>query len=376
MEIEERYAWLRLALAPGVGAACLRGVLGAFGVPTALFDGRCARPAARAGVAAACGEACAAALLDAPDTATALALARAENWLEGGAGRSLVCMADADYPPRLLDLADAPIVLFAQGRRELLCAPALAIVGSRNATRQGEQNAAAFAAHLGAAGLCIVSGMAGGIDAAAHRGALDGGAGTIAVLGTGVDVAYPARNRSLAARIAREALLLSELPLGAGPIAFHFPRRNRLIAALSRGVLVVEAALHSGSLITARLAGDLGREVFAVPGSIHSPLSRGCHRLIREGAKLVESAHDVLDELPGLRPAAPGAVPAPDPPAAGAPGGSEGGVLEALGHDPVDIDTLARRLEKDAGSVSAHLFELELARRVERLPGNRYQRLR
>jgi DNA processing protein len=222
--------------------------------------------------------------------------------------------------------------------------------------------------------------MASGVDAAAHQGALDAGAATVALLGTGIDQVYPPRHRALAARIGSDGLLLSEYPLGAGPLAYHFPRRNRLIAALSRGVLVVEAALHSGSLITARLAAEMGREVFAIPGSIHSPLSRGGHRLIRDGAKLVESAQDVLEELRwdasagggGLAPAGPAQTP-PDP---GGPAGPDSPLFDALGYDPVDIDSLALRLGRDAGSLAAQLLELELARRVERLPGNRYQRLR
>ena len=271
MQVDEATAWLRLALTPGLGAGRTQALLGEFGLPTAIFDraGDAARQRAR--VAAICGTAGAAALLGAAAADVAAAIERSLRWLAGGADRSLLCVADADYPPGLLQLADAPPLLHAQGRRALLADAGLAIVGSRNATRQGEQNATAFASHLGRAGLCIVSGLASGIDAAAHRGALDAPAGTIALLGTGIDIAYPAANRALAARIAREGLLLSEYPLGAPPQAFHFPRRNRLIAALSRGVLVVEAALHSGSLITARLAGELGREVFAIPGSIHSP---------------------------------------------------------------------------------------------------------
>jgi DNA processing protein len=375
MQHGEATAWLRLALTPGIGAARARALLGEFGLPTAIFDTREPQAQRAARLAAHCGAAGAAALLQPPDTTVQPAVAHALAWLAGGAGRSLLCLADPDYPPALLQLADAPLILYAQGHRELLARPGLAIVGSRNATRQGEQNAAAFAAHLGRAGLCIVSGLAGGVDAAAHRGALDAGADTIALLGTGVDILYPARNRSLGERIARAGLLLSEYPLGAPPLAHHFPRRNRLIAALSRGVLVVEAALHSGSLITARLAADLGREVFAIPGSIHSPLARGCHRLIRDGAKLVETAQDVLEELRWAPVAAP---PAAEPPARRGSDGPEGAapLLEALGHDPVDIDTLALRVGRDAGTVAALLLELELEQRVERLPGNRYQRLR
>jgi DNA processing protein len=371
MQRDEATAWLRLALTPGLSASRTRTLLGEFGMPTAVFAAG-DNPRRRARLTALCGDAGAAALLQAPAAPVAAAITRTLQWLAGGGGRSLLCVADADYPPGLLQLTDAPLLLYTQGRRTLLGAAALAIVGSRNATRQGEQNAAAFAAHLGRAGLCIVSGLASGVDAAAHRGALDAQADTIALLGTGIDIAYPAANQALSARIAREGLLISEYPLGAMAQAFHFPRRNRLIAALTRGVLVVEAALHSGSLITARLAAELGREVFAIPGSIHSPLSRGGHRLIRDGAKLVETAHDVLEELRWTP--APAAAPA-DPRAVGDERICAAWLLDAMGYDPIDLDTLAVRAARDTGTVAATLLELELQSRVERLPGNRYQRL-
>ena len=371
-------AWLRLALMPGLPAAHACALLEAFGNPGAIFGSNNQGHVTAAGgthkerLTTLCGPAMAAAVLEPPGGFFALALQRSAQWLAGGGNRSLVCMNDADYPAELRQLTDAPLVLFAQGRRELLGRAALAIVGSRNATRQGARNAAAFAAHLGRAGLAIVSGLAAGIDAAAHEGALDAGAGTVAVLGTGIDVIYPAAHAALTARIAAHGLLLSEYAAGSEPLPFHFPRRNRLIASLSRGVLVVEAAPQSGSLITARLAADLGREVFAIPGSIHSPLSRGCHQLLRDGAKLVETAQDVLEELRWLPvPTSTHSTAAAEPQAAT----SNCTLLDALGHDPADVDTLAARLGEDAGSVAAQLLELELARRVERLPGNRYQRL-
>ncbi len=368
MDTVERLAWLRLALIPGIGPSTVRQLLERFGLPDAIFGG--AIPASQ--LVAACGAATAAALLEKPAGALELALRRAEEWLHASSDRSIVCLADADYPAALLDLNDPPILLYAQGRRELLAQAGLAIVGSRNATRQGEQNATAFAAHLGRVGFCIISGLASGIDAAAHRGALDADCGTIALLGTGIDIVYPRSNSALAARIAQSGLLLSEYALGTPASSFNFPRRNRLIAALARGVLVVEAAVHSGSLISARLAAELGREVFAIPGSIHSPLARGCHRLIREGASLVESASDILEQLrwPGAR-AQPSAAPR-DPPSSRA---QDRTLLAALGHDPVDIDTLAQRLGCEPGSVAADLLVLELQHAVERLPGNRYQRL-
>jgi DNA processing protein len=371
-------AWLRLALTPGIGATRARALLDAFGDVGAIFradehrPGNTAGGSHRARLSALCGTAAAAALLEPADGALAIAIERSAQWLAVGGSRSLICLTDVDYPAALLQLADAPVALFAQGRRELLGGAGLAIVGSRNATRQGSRNAAAFAANLGRAGLVILSGLAAGIDAAAHEGALDAGAATVAVLGTGIDIVYPRGNAALTARIAAEGLLLSEFAAGEDPLPFHFPRRNRLIAALARGVLVVEAAPHSGSLITARLAADLGREVFAIPGSIHSPLSRGCHQLLRDGAKLVETAQDVLEELRwGPAPPAPGRR------VAGATRAvvPDSALLVALGHDPADIDTLAARLGEDAGTVAAQLLELELVQQVERLPGNRYQRL-
>jgi DNA processing protein len=381
MEGAERAAWLRLALTPAITPATARALLGAIGLPAAIFE----RQTPYARLVHIAGEAAAACLRGPAAPEIADAIARTNAWLDGGQNRSLVTLADADYPRTLLELADAPILLYAHGRRERLGLPALAIVGSRSATRQGEQNAIAFAAHLGNAGLCIVSGMASGIDAAAHKGALETAAGTIAVLGTGIDVAYPASNRALAGTIARDGLLLSEYSVGTQALPYHFPRRNRLIAALGHGVLVVEAAVQSGSLITARLAGELGREVFAIPGSIHSPQARGCHRLIRDGAKLVESAQDVLEELrtqlrvdlnwggAAMAPAV--AMPGTKELTAADISAEHGALLAALGHDPVDIDALARRLGRDAGAVAAALLELELAQQVERLAGNRYQRL-
>ncbi len=366
MDPAERDAWLRLTLTPEIGPRTARALLAAFGLPDAIFS------ASRATLARHLPEPLAGVLAAPADNATAGALRQARRWLDLDASHALLTLADEDYPPLLLATADPPPALFAVGRRELLRRPALAIVGSRNATRQGADNAEAFALHLARAGLAIVSGLALGIDAAAHRGALkaldDGAeASTIAVLGTGVDIAYPAANRALADAIGRRGLLLSEFALGTPALAHNFPRRNRIIAGMARGVLVVEAALRSGSLITARLAAEAGREVFALPGSIHSPTARGCHRLIKDGARLVESALDVLDELriearaSGSRAQRPAA---------------QGALLAALGFDPVDLDTLAARTGRDAGSLSAELLELELAQDVERLPGNRYQRLR
>ena len=369
MERDERAAWLRLTHTPDVGPRTARALLGAFGLPGAIFD------ASAATLARYVPERLARALAAPADPALALAIERAETWLATDPAHAIITLADADYPRALLTTADPPSVLYAIGRRELLNRPALAIVGSRNATQQGAATATAFSERLAHAGLTIVSGLALGIDAAAHRGALkaldDGAdASTIAVVGTGVDVIYPASNKALTAVIRDRGLAISEFALGTPAVAHNFPRRNRIIAGLARGVLVVEAALRSGSLITARLAAESGREVFAIPGSIHSPMARGCHRLLKDGAKLVEEAADILDELRMSSGSAGGRTPEADAP----PDAS--GLLAALGHDPVDLDTLAARTGRDAGSLTAELLELELAQHIERLPGNRYQRLR
>ena len=366
MDPAERDAWLRLTLTPEIGPSTARMLLAVYGLPEAIFA------AGRASLARHLPGPLAGVLAAPPQATMAAALRATERWLELDPSHALLTLADEDYPPLLLSTADPPPVLFAAGRRELLRRPALAVVGSRSATQQGAANAESFAQHLARAGLTIVSGLALGIDAAAHRGALkaldDGAdASTIAVLGTGVDVAYPASNRALHESIRRRGLLLSEFALGTPGIAHNFPRRNRIIAGLARGVLVVEAALRSGSLITARLAAEAGREVFALPGSIHSPTARGCHRLIKEGAKLVESAQDVLDELRIEARVAGSRAPRP---------AAHQELLAALGFDPVDLDTLAARTGRDAGGLAAELLELELAQDVERLPGNRYQRLR
>jgi DNA processing protein len=366
MDSEERTAWLRLALTPEVGPRTARTLLTAFGLPQMVFG------AGRQALARHVAEPLAAALSAAPAPELQAAIQATERWLALDPAHALLTLADAAYPQALLTTADPPAVLFAIGDPGLLNRPALAIVGSRSASQQGAANAGAFALHLARAGLTIVSGLALGIDAAAHRGALkalaDGGtSSTIAVVGTGVDVIYPPSNRALTLEVRARGVVISEFPLGLPGIAHNFPRRNRLIAGLARGVLVVEAALHSGSLITARLAAEMGREVFAIPGSIHSPTARGCHRLIRDGAKLVESAQDILDEL--RIDAAPAAARATRPAAQGA-------LLDALGFDPVDLDTLVLRTGRSAGRLTAELLELELAQDVERLPGNRYQRLR
>jgi DNA processing protein len=282
----------------------------------------------------------------------------------GAEGHAVLTLADPDYPRPLLEIPDPPALLYLRGRRELLARPSLAVVGSRNATPQGASNAEQFARSFSAAGLTIVSGLALGIDAAAHRGGLDRAGSTIAVLGTGADMLYPQRNQALGERISREGLIVSEFALGTPPHGGNFPRRNRIISGLTQGCLVVEAALASGSLITARLAAEQGREVFAIPGSIHSPHSKGCHALIKQGAKLVESAQDLLQEL-GM-----GGLEAPH--AAADP--ALGGLLAHMGYDPCDIDTLCTRSGLTPDMVSAMLLQLELDGKVASLSGGLYQR--
>jgi DNA processing protein len=357
---EDLAAWLRLSLTPGLGGETLRRLLGAFGSPEGVLA------ASLPALARQAGEGVAAALKrGAPDGAVSAVGA----WLDDPHNH-VVTLADAGYPPQLLQIADPPMLLYVKGRVELLAAPALAVVGSRHASAQGTINAETFARAFSDSGLAVVSGLALGIDAAAHRGGLAGPGSSVAVMGTGADIVYPARNRELAHDLAARGALVSEFPLGARPLAAHFPRRNRLISGLSLGCLVVEAAVDSGSLITARLAAEQGREVFAVPGSIHSPLAKGCHALIKQGAKLVESASDVLEELrmqaPGARPGAPRGAGKDD---------GAGSLLAALGYDPCDRDTLAARLGLSAGETSALLTQLELEGHVAALPGGLYQRV-
>lgn len=359
----EPSAWLALSLARGLSPAMVRHLLARFGSPAAVL----AQSAASLQAIVSAKEAGAIlAEQDSPRVQAALA------WLEAP-DNHLVTLADEDYPRTLLEIGDPPPLFYLKGRRELLGAAALAIVGSRNATPQGLKNAEQFAESLSAAGLTIVSGLALGIDAAAHRGGLRGRGSSIAVVGTGLDIVYPARNRELAHLLAEKGAIVSEFALGTPGVAANFPRRNRIISGLARGCLVVEAAIASGSLITARLAGEQGRDVFAIPGSIHSPLAKGCHLLIKQGAKLAEAAADILDEL-GLaqQPRTLGASGEPDVPLQADPDDS---VLANLGHDPVNIDELMARTGLTADKLSARLMELEIQGLVASLPGGKFQRL-
>ena len=360
-------SWIRLTLIPGVGGEARRLLLKTFGLPDEIFS-------AGVGALHRVLEPALVERLLLPDPSITAETEATLKWA-GEPGNAILTLADSAYPQALLNTADPPILLYVKGRVELLNRPAIAIVGSRNATPQGVANAEAFAASLASVGLTIVSGLALGIDAAAHRGALSASGAsagaTIAVIGTGANRIYPARNRELARNIATDGAIVSEFPLNTPALAANFPRRNRLIAGLARGCLVVEAAARSGSLITARLAAEAGRDVFALPGSIHSPLAKGCHQLIKQGAKLVESAQDVLEELGWqvpLDPPASGLSAAPTDPVAS-------GLLASLGPDPCDVDTLAARCGLTPEVLLAMLLQLELEGHVANLPGGRYQRV-
>ena len=367
MQRDELAGWLRLALTPGLPASGARKLLASFGLPQDIFR----QP--DAAIAQVVDPRAAQALRTPPERleqqleATLAWIAQAPDT------REVLTLGDAHYPAALLAIEDPPLMLYRMGRLGAMPERALAIVGSRNATPQGLQNARNFARAFAEAGVTVVSGMALGIDGAAHEGALEGAAAdtvaTIAVVGTGLDRVYPRQHQDLAHRIAGRGMIVSEYALGMPPLPENFPRRNRLIAALSQGTLVVEAALQSGSLITARLAAEQGREVFAIPGSIHSPHARGCHALLRQGAKLVESAQDVLEDLRyTLAQARP--TPAGDEPREG-----ENPLLEAMGYDPIGLDALIARTGIPAPLLQARLLELELAGAVARLPGGLYQRM-
>jgi DNA processing protein len=384
MNTAELTAWLRLSLTDGVGNDAAQRLLTHFGSPEAVFE----QPASalREVVSSAQADA----LLEPPLTLE-MQLALTQHWLaqsHAACERAVWCLGDALYPAALLQLSDPPLMLYAQGQLSWPLPPAVAVVGSRNPTPQGAQTAEQLSEALARAGLCVVSGLALGVDGAAHRGALAALATqapahsssdvqnkpmlrTIAVVGTGLDRMYPRQHHALAQAITQHGWLLSEYPLGTPPLAHHFPRRNRLIAALGLGTLVVEAALQSGSLITAHLALELGREVMAIPGSIHAPQSRGCHALIKEGAKLVETAQDVLEELQPL-PTGLLMHNSNDEVATLSP---EHPLLAHMGHVPVSLDALQTRSAWDAPALLGALLTLELEGVVARLPGGLYQRL-
>ncbi len=372
MDVDELGAWLRLLRLPGVGRRQARQLLAAFGGPQAVFE----QPPS-AWDALGLGRAAQALQAEPPglDALTERTLA----WL-AAPDRAVLTLGDPAYPALLLETDDPPLLLFAMGSllRQWQArgsqAPAsaqahLAVVGSRNPTPQGELNAREFARALAGCGVCVVSGLALGVDGAAHAGALEAGGSTIAVVGTGLDRVYPRRHLALAHRIAEQGLLLSEFALGMPPLNHHFPQRNRIISGLSQATLVVEANLQSGSLITARLAAEQGRSVLAIPGSIHSPQSRGCHALIAQGARLVASVEDVLEELGCSAP--PTQAPSGDEPSEG----REHALLVALGYEPMGLDMLQQRSGWPTQQLQAELLELELAGQVARLPGGLFQRL-
>jgi len=349
-------SWLRLTLVPGATDDALRKLLVAHGSPQAVLD------ASHAALKKTVSASVAAAVADgAPEDYVQTAL----RWL-GEEHNHLVTLADGAYPASLLQLADAPPVLYVKGHSELLNQPGIAIVGSRHATPQGIATARAFALALSDAGLVVISGLALGIDAAAHEGGLDGRSSSVAVVGTGLDIVYPARNRELAHRMADAGALVSEFPLGMPALAANFPRRNRIISGMAQACLVVEAALQSGSLITARLANEQGKDVFAIPGSIHSALSKGCHALIKQGAKLVDTVHDILEELHIATSA----------PVAAARDSEAHPLLSVMGYDPCDVDTLAARSGLPAAEVAVLITRFELDGSIAPLPGGRYQRTR
>ena len=362
--------WLALNQTQGLGNAALCQLLTKFGSPEAIYSTSISqlREIVDEGTARKITQG-----IDADVIAPTL------DWLQKD-NAHIVTLADSEYPQKLLEISNPPAVLYAIGNLHWLNHPSIAMVGSRSATPQGEKNAEEFAQSLCNLGLCVVSGMALGIDGAAHRGALKANGATIAVVGTGLDIVYPARHRDLAHKIAERGLIISEFPLGTPSKAQNFPRRNRLISGLSLGCLVVEANINSGSLITARLATEQGREVFAIPGSIHSPVAKGCHLLIKQGAKLVESTQDILEEIKHLLPVAKQTTHSPTGLmthlGANETNGSEANtVLALMGYDAINFDNLQQLSALTTDSLSAMLMMLELDGKITVLQGNQYQRL-
>ena len=366
--MDDQILWLRLSRAPGATVQAISTLLEAFGSIGAVFSASSSEleqylPAHRALASAIAGE------FDAEQLDSDC------DWLRQS-NNYLIPFTDQRYPPLLREASGCPTSLFVCGNVDMLSMPQLAIVGSRNPTASGEENARAFAGSLASAGLTITSGLAQGIDAAAHAGAIAAGGKTVAVMGTGLTRVYPSAHRQLAHQIADNGALVSEFPLDAPPRREHFPQRNRIIAGLSLGTLVVEAAVKSGSLITARLAAESGREVFALPGSIHSPLAKGCHQLIRQGAKLVETAEDIVEELGPLASILKeslGKKMVPNSVAVMEPGFEV--LLQAMGYDPIGIDSLVDRCGLTPESISSMLLRMELEGLVEASPGGTFQRI-
>ena len=357
---DENVYWVSLQHIQGLGGQGICKLLQVFGSPSKIFE------ASYHQLITHTSEAIASQIQQGPNTEAAKATL---DWLQID-GNYMITLADSNYPKALLEIPDPPPILYAKGDLNCLKMPALAIVGSRNASVQGEKNAEEFALALSQHGLCIVSGMALGIDAAAHLGSLRAGKKTIAVVGTGLDIVYPAKHRDLAHQIVQQGLIISEFPLGTPSRPQNFPRRNRIISGLSLGCLVVEANVQSGSLITARLAAEQGREVFAIPGSIHSPISKGCHALIKQGAKLVDHIKDITDELaaylePYLELDSPNETLTLD----------DNPLLELMGFDPIEFELLIKQSGLTGEDLSAKLLMLELENKIASLPGGRYQRI-
>jgi len=379
MDLLELRSWLRLQLTPGVGHVSARAVLAAFGLPQEVFA------QSLAALAEVVHERQARALLQWPPALDALA-ERTWQWLQADlAHRRVLPLGDSAYPRALLDIEDPPVLLYAMGYGPVWergwpdVSRCVAVVGSRNPTAQGSDNALAFAQSLAQEGITVVSGMALGVDAAAHRGALagadsDGGVPTIAVVGTGLDRVYPSQHHTLAQQIAQRGVILSEYALGTAPLAAHFPRRNRLISGLCQGTLVVEAALKSGSLITAEQALEQGRDVFAIPGSIHSTQSRGCHALIKQGAHLVESVQDILGVMDIATAAQQGPLSPAGASAAQALWDGDPALRDALGYEPCSLEALQARTGRSTAQLQAELMTLELQGALARLPGGLFQR--
>ncbi|MEI6619370.1 MAG: DNA-processing protein DprA [Betaproteobacteria bacterium] len=379
MDLPELRSWLRLQLTPGVGNISARALLAAFGLPEEVFA------QSLASLTEVVHERQARALLQWPPALDALA-ERTWQWLQADlAHRRVLPLGDGAYPRALLDIDDPPVLLYAMGFGPVWergwpdVSRCVAVVGSRNPTAQGGDNALAFAQSLALEGITVVSGMALGVDAAAHRGALagadpEGGVPTIAVVGTGLDRVYPSQHHTLAQQIAQRGVILSEYPLGTAPLAAHFPRRNRLISGLSQGTLVVEAALKSGSLITAEQALEQGRDVFAIPGSIHSTQSRGCHALIKQGAHLVESVHDILSVMDIATAAHDGPHDQTDAGGAQDLWDSDPALRDAIGFEPSSLEALHARTGRSTAQLQAELMALELQGALARLPGGLFQR--
>lgn len=366
VEIAEKTLWIRLSSIEGIGSQTFCQLLKEFGSPADVFSATFKQ------LTAIVSEKIALSIKQDFDEER---LKTSQNWLMQ-ANNHLVTLADAQYPQLLLEINDPPPFLYAKGNLALLNQPSIAIVGSRNASVQGEKNAEAFAEGLCRHGLCVVSGLALGIDGAAHRGALKANGATIAVVGTGLDIVYPAKHRDLAHHIVEHGLIISEFALGTPSKPQNFPKRNRIISGLSLGCLVVEANLQSGSQITARLAGEQGREVFAIPGSIHSPMSKGCHQLIKQGAKLVDDLQDIVEEL-GLShlPNRQSHATINNENAANTQTGSHQTLLDLMGFEPIALDRLVHLSDLTVSEVSSMLMLLELEGSVASIAGGNFQRI-